>query len=241
MLEQSLVITKSRGDRFLSLPVSIAIHLAIIAAAVAAAVWNVELPSRPPNQVATYSIGQMPAPPGPPPARSGGEVRPKPRIAPLPDSTAPVAIPADVPDVPAGDTASTDTAEQPGDPGGVPWGVDGGVGTGDGGGGVVQGGGDPAPILRPGGDVSIPVVTTRVDPRYPEAARAARLQGVVTIECVIGNDGRVRDPRVVRSAHPILDPAAIDAVKNWRFQPATLNGTAVDVWFYLTVRFTLDR
>jgi protein TonB len=164
-------------------------------------------------------------------------------VAAPPPDVAPVAIPVAVPDLPVADARDAPPAgdDAGGDPGGVPWGEDGGVGTGGGGGSVVQGAGDPAPILRPGGDVSVPLVLTRVDPRYPEAARAGRLQGTVTIECVIGSDGRVRDPRVFRSAHPILDQAALDAVKNWRFKPATLNGNAVDVWFYLTVRFTLER
>ncbi len=244
MLEQSLVTTRSGGRRFLSLPVSIALHGGIVAAAMAAAVWTVELPTAPPNQITTYSVGHVPAAPGPPPARRGGDVRPAPRVTPPADSAAPVAIPTEVPDVAAAEPAdgpAGDDAAGAGDPNGVPWGVDGGVGTGEGGGSVVQGGGVPDPILRPGGDVTVPLALTRVDPRYPETARRAGLQGTVTIECVIAADGHVRDPRVFRSAHPILDQAAIESVKQWRFRPATLNGSPVAVWFYLTVNFTLGN
>ena len=242
MLEQSLVRTRSGGRRFLSLPVSIALHGGIVAAAMAAAAWTVELPKAPPNQITTYSVGQVPATPGLPPARSGGDVRPTTRVSPPRDSVAPVAIPTEVPDVSAAEPAEgPDDTAGAGDPNGVPWGVDGGVGPGQAGGGVVQGGDDPAQILRPGGDVTVPLALTRVDPRYPETARRAGLQGIVTIECVIGVDGRVRDPRVFRSAHPILDQAAIESVKQWRFRPATLNGKPVDVWFHLTVNFTLGN
>lgn len=245
MLEQSLVTFKAQRNLFLSLPVSIALHAGIIAAAVAAAVWNVELPKRPPNQMTTYTVGQMPVVPGPPPARGDGQKpapQPKTPVTPPADLAAPVAIPDAVPDVPAVDPGSGTTAGdgEGGEPGGVPWGVPGGVGNGEGGGGLVAGG-ESAPILRPGGNVTVPLVLTRVDPRYPEAARAAHLEGIVTLECVIGADGTVRAPRVVRSAHPILDRAAAEAVTGWRFRPATLNGQPVDVYFFLTVRYTLGR
>jgi protein TonB len=247
MLEQSLVVAKSGGHRYLSLPVSIALHAGVIAAAVAAAVWNVELPQQPPNQISTYSLSSIPAAPAPPPARrgdSGG--RDQARVTPPPaDSVAPRVIPADIPDVgtqpvdpPAHDPGAGTGA---GDPDGTDDGVPGGVGAGGGTGDLVQGGGGNGQILRPGGNVTVPVNLVRVDPAYPQPAVAAKLEGTVILECIIGRDGSVREPRVVRSAHPILDRAAVDSVRRWRFRPATLNGEPVDVYFHLTVRFALSR
>ena len=74
---------------------------------------------------------------------------------------------------------------------------------------------------------------------YPSIAQSARVQGVVIIEATIGLSGRVTDTRVLRSI-PLLDQAAIDAVKQWEFTPTTLNGTAVPVIMTVTVQFTLN-
>ncbi|MCA1733948.1 MAG: energy transducer TonB [Acidobacteria bacterium] len=245
MLEQSLVHSKRARNRLLVLPVAVALHAAAIAAAVAAAVWSVELPRQVPDQITTYSIGQIPVVPAPPPARRGRTdgSNPPTRVETPPRSdVAPAQIPDDVPDLPADQPAEgalPGASDGPagGDPDGSDDGVIGGVGSGPPGGGVVQGPADR--ILRPGGDVTMPRVLARTDPVYPEIAREIRLRGIVVLECIIGRDGRVRDPRVARSAHPLLDRAAIDAVTQWRFEPATLNGQPVDVYFHLTVRFAL--
>jgi protein TonB len=77
-----------------------------------------------------------------------------------------------------------------------------------------------------------------VNPIYPEAATAARIQGVVIIEAVIGEDGRVRDARILRSI-PALDQAALDAVRQWEYTPTLLNGAPVPVIMTVTVQFTL--
>jgi periplasmic protein TonB len=246
MLEQSLVHSKGGRNRFLVLPVAVALHAVVIAAAVAAAVWSVELPQQVPDQITTYSIGQIPVVPAPPPARRGPieGANPPARVeAPPASDVAPAQVPDDVPDLPAGQPAEGSLpGASDGPPGGDPDGSDdgeiGGVGSGPAGSGIVQG--LPSdPILRPGGDVTMPRVLVRTDPEYPEIARQMRLHGIVVLECVIGRDGTVRDPRVERSAHPLLDRAAIDAVTRWRFDPATLNGRPVDVYFHLTVRFAL--
>jgi protein TonB len=76
-------------------------------------------------------------------------------------------------------------------------------------------------------------------PIYPAIAQSARVQGVVIIEATIGPDGRVQDAKVLRSI-PLLDAAALDAVKQWVYTPTTLNGVPVPVIMTVTVNFTLQ-
>jgi protein TonB len=84
-----------------------------------------------------------------------------------------------------------------------------------------------------------PVKTTDVAPVYPLIAKQAHLQGVVILEAVLDAQGRVESVRVLRSI-PQLDRAAVDAVQQWRFTPALLNGQAVPVVMTVTVNFTLQ-
>jgi protein TonB len=92
--------------------------------------------------------------------------------------------------------------------------------------------------VRVGGKIKPPTKTKNVTPGYPEAARSARVQGIVIIEAVIGADGKVADAKVLRSV-PLLDDAAVAAVKQWEFTPTLLNGKAVPVVMTVTVNFKL--
>ena len=83
----------------------------------------------------------------------------------------------------------------------------------------------PAPV-RVGGAIKPPVKTKDVRPVYPSIAQSARVQGVVIIEATIGPNGTVTDAKVLRSI-PLLDAAALDAVRQWIFTPTTLNGQPV--------------
>ena len=94
--------------------------------------------------------------------------------------------------------------------------------------------------LRVGGDIREPKKITHVVPDYPEEARAAGVQGVVIIEAVIGEDGAVKEARVLRPA-PMLDAAAVDAVLRWKYTPTLLNGQPVPIIMTVTVTFTLPR
>jgi periplasmic protein TonB len=100
----------------------------------------------------------------------------------------------------------------------------------------------PAPAVKPlpvGGNVRPPQRLHEVAPQYPGIARSSGVSGVVILEAVIAEDGSVRDLRVLRSI-PLLDQAAIDAVKQWRFTPTLLNDRPVPVVMTVTVRFTLN-
>jgi TonB family protein len=92
--------------------------------------------------------------------------------------------------------------------------------------------------LRIGGNVKAPAKIRDVKPIYPPEAQANRLQGVVILEALIDGDGSVVDARVLRSI-PMLDAAALDAVRQWRFMPSLLNGDPVPVLMTVTVNFTL--
>jgi protein TonB len=87
--------------------------------------------------------------------------------------------------------------------------------------------------------VRTPIKTVHVNPVYPPIAQSARIQGIVIIEATISETGRVINARILRSV-PLLDQAAIDAVRQWEFTPTQLNGVAVPVIMTVTVNFTLQ-
>jgi TonB family protein len=100
----------------------------------------------------------------------------------------------------------------------------------------------PAPegYFRVGGDIRPPQVISRIDPLYPPAAKAERVQGIVIIEALIGEDGAVRDVKILKDLPHGMGQAAVDAVRQWMFVPGTKDGKPVPVVFNLTVNFKLD-
>jgi len=97
----------------------------------------------------------------------------------------------------------------------------------------------PKEVVRVGLGVTAPQKIRHVAPIYPPIALAARREGVVILEAVIGEEGSVRDVKVLRSV-PLLDQAAIDAVRQWRFTPTLLSGEPVPVVMTVTVAFRLN-
>jgi len=98
----------------------------------------------------------------------------------------------------------------------------------------------PPPPVRLHAGMQAPRKTVNVEPRYPALAQATHVEGVVILEAVIDASGSVASVRVLRSI-PLLDQAAIDAVSQWRYTPALLNGSAVPVIVTVTLNFTLGR
>jgi len=92
--------------------------------------------------------------------------------------------------------------------------------------------------FRIGGNIGPPTKIKDVAPVYPPEALQARLSGVVILEAVVGEDGKVRSARVLRSI-PLLDQAAINAVQQWEYTPTLVNGVAVPIVMTVTVNFTL--
>jgi protein TonB len=78
----------------------------------------------------------------------------------------------------------------------------------------------------------------RVQPNYPPLARQARIQGVVVLQAQISKDGSIENLQLI-SGHPMLAPAAIEAVKQWKYKPYLLNGEPVEVDTQVQVNFTL--
>jgi protein TonB len=119
-------------------------------------------------------------------------------------------------------------------------GAGGGIGSGTGPGvGPGQGGGIGGGVFRVGGGVSAPHAIYAPDPQYSDEARRAKYQGTVVLWVVIGPDGRPRDLRVVRTLGMGLDEKALEAVRQWRFEPAMKDGHPVAVQVNIEVSFRL--
>ena len=124
--------------------------------------------------------------------------------------------------------------------GGIGSGSGGGVGSGEGPGvGPGRGGGIGGGVFRVGGGVSAPRAISTPDPEYSEEARKAKYQGTCVLWLVVGPDGRPRDIRIARTLGLGLDEKAIEAVKNWRFEPAMKDGKPVAVQINVEVSFRL--
>jgi TonB family protein len=93
--------------------------------------------------------------------------------------------------------------------------------------------------VRAGGAIPVPRKLVDVPVSYPDIARTARVQGIVIMDVLVDARGRVAEATVVRSI-PLLDRAALDAVRQWVFQPTIADGMPALVTFSVTVNFTLD-
>jgi protein TonB len=103
---------------------------------------------------------------------------------------------------------------------------------------IVAPGAEPAALIVVGGKVQEANLTKKVMPAYPPGAKAARIQGHVVLDVIIGKDGSVLEIKLV-SGHPLLAPAAMEAVKQWTYKPTLLNGEPVEVKTQVDVNFTL--
>ena len=92
--------------------------------------------------------------------------------------------------------------------------------------------------VRVSSGVSSGLLIRRVNPTYPPLARQARIQGVVILQAQISKDGSIENLQLI-SGHPMLAPAAIEAVKQWKYKPYLLNGEPVEVDTQVQVNFTL--
>ena len=106
---------------------------------------------------------------------------------------------------------------------------------------AVQGQHSQETIYEPGNGVTLPVVVSEIRPVYTERAKEAKIQGTVTMNCVVRRDGRVDDITVIESldAEYGLDDAAVEALRRWEFKPGTRDGTPVAVRVTVQMKFTL--
>jgi len=93
--------------------------------------------------------------------------------------------------------------------------------------------------IRVSSGVSQGLLVRRVQPSYPPLARQARIQGVVILQAQISKEGNIENLQLI-SGHPMLAPAAIEAVKQWKYRPYLLNGEPVEVETQVQVNFTLS-
>ena len=126
-------------------------------------------------------------------------------------------------------------SDGPGDHGGIGPGCCGGIGPATG-----PYAGEGPPGLQPGRNgVTVPEAIYSPEPSFSDEARKAKFQGMVTLMVVVGKDGRPYDIRVRQSLGMGLDEKAIEAVRNWRFRPATMNGQPVATQIAVQVDFHL--
>lgn len=124
--------------------------------------------------------------------------------------------------------------------GGIGSGSGGGVGVGHGTGvGAGSGGGMGGGVYKVGGGISAPTAISSPDPEYTEDARRAKKQGICTLWLIVDSTGHPRDIRVVRGLGFGLDAKAVEAVRQWRFNPALKDGKPVDVQISVEVEFHL--
>jgi protein TonB len=101
----------------------------------------------------------------------------------------------------------------------------------------------PKPVapqrIRVGGNVQQAKLVNQPKPVYPPLAKQARIQGTVRFNAIIGRDGAIANLQVV-SGHPLLVPSALEAVRQWKYQPTLLNGEPVEVVTQIDVNFTLQ-
>jgi len=194
----------------------------------------------------TLLVAPPPPPPPPPPPAATPVVRVRPvaRIIQAGKMMAPTVIPKQV--------SMIKEEELPPDPGfvGVTGGVPGGVPGGQAGGvlggiiGGIAGSNLPPPKAAPsrirvGGNVQQAKLISQARPIYPPLAKQARIQGTVRLQAIIGKDGTIAQLELL-SGHPLLSQAAMDAVRQWRYQPTLLNGEPVEVVTTIDVVFTLS-
>jgi protein TonB len=227
-----------RTQQSLTLPVSLAIHAVVLLAVFVVPLLTSEEMPEPTGAVKAFFVepaAPPPPPPPPPPPAPKAAVQPKTPPRPIEDSpkfVAPVEVPEEI-----APEEGIDLGVEGGVPGGVEGGVPGGVV-----GGVVGGLPDAPPppqAVRVGGQIKEPKKLKNITPTYPDIAKQARVQGVVILECTISPQGKVTDVKVLRGI-PLLDQAAIEAVKQWVYTPTLLNGVPVPVIMTVTVNFRLN-
>lgn len=234
LIESDVVAHKTKQS--LTIPISIGIHAVLLFAVVIVPILtSAELPD-PTGAVRAFFVepAAAPPPPPPPPPAAKAPTAPKTPVKPMteaPKFIAPIEVPEEV-----RPEAGIDLGIE-GVPGGVEGGVPGGVV-----GGVIGGLPDappPAQAVRVGGQIKEPKKLKAVQPAYPDIAKQARVQGVVILECTISPQGRVTNVTLLRGI-PLLDQAAIEAVKQWVYTPTLLNGVPVPVIMTVTVNFKLN-
>jgi len=207
----------------------------------------------------SFLVAPPPPPPPPPPAAAPAPVKVVkviPRQFDAGKLMAPKAIPKQIAEIKE-EELPPPTAGAAGVVGGVPGGVAGGTPGGVLGSIMSSGAAAPPPPPPPppkkeekpqqvqrikiGGQVQQANLIKQVKPVYPQLAKQARISGTVHLSAIISKDGTIQELRALPGAHPLLVPAAIEAVKQWVYKPTMLNGEPVEVVTTIDVNFTLNQ
>lgn len=233
-------------NRWATTAISAAVHLSVLFAIAIVTLYATD--SLPEPRTMMVFVAGAPIPP-PPPAPPMAEVAPKPAARPVVRAVEPVravpmvatpvvAAPLEAPVGIAAETgleAGAGTTVQAGFESGVTGGVVGGIA----GGFDTEMAPPPAEPVRVGGSVKAPRLLVRVPPDYPAMAASAQMEGRVILEATVDEKGNVDDVRVLRS-HAIFDEAAMEALKQWRYEPLVFNGRPTPFVLTVTLSFNLN-
>src|SRR5215471_9730469 len=195
----------------------------------------------PKGQLMTFLVAPPPPPPPPPPPAAVKVVKVVETDIVNNQLRTPTKIPQKIQIIKEDEAPPPSTGVVGGVPGGVPGGQMGGVI-----GGIISSTPVAVPKMatptrvRVSQGVTAGMKVHDVTPQYPQMAKIARVQGPVVLAAVIGKDGAIQNLRVVSTASPLLNQAALEAVKQWRYRPYILNGEPVEVDTTITVNFTLS-
>jgi len=245
MFEDSLIESGGRLSTKRGMTTTISFALQVVLVGILVLIPLLFTEALPKTQLMTFLVAPPPPPPPPPPPAAApvkivkqvqtdivnGQLR------------TPTKIPEKVQMIKE-DEAPPPVMSAAGVVGGVPGGVPGGSM-----GGVIGGIISSTPVavpkvatpqrVRVSQGVTQGLLIRKVQPTYPPLARQARIQGSVLLQAEISKEGTIENLRLI-SGHPMLAPAAIEAVKQWRYKPYILNGEPVEVETQITVNFTLS-
>jgi protein TonB len=240
---ESLVLTEPHSlakGRSLTLTISLVLHSVLIAASILVPLifFTEALPATDLQVRAFFAAPpDVPVPPPPPPPPPAGvQVVRRAPAEPLAEPgkfIAPIEVPTELPAPEEGLDLGIEGGMPGGVEGGVPGGVLGGVV-----GGIVAAPPPPPRVVRIGGGIVAPKLVKQVKPVYPQLAVMSRAKGLVILEATVDVRGHVKSVRVLRS-QVLFDEAAVEAVKQWRYQPLLLNGEPTEFILAVTMYFDL--
>jgi periplasmic protein TonB len=220
---------------------SVATHVAIIGGVAWVVLFSaVDTLPQVPSMMAFVAAAPAPSPPPPPPPPAPKGMKAAQASKPVSTTGPTFSVPTEIP-VGIQPESGIDLGDEGGVVGGVEGGIPGGVLGGILGGMVTEAPPPPPPPMKPrrvGGELQAPALIKRVEPDYPSVAVAAKVSGTVILEATVNEAGVVTDVHVLRSII-LLDQAAIKAVKQWQYEPLTLNGQPVPFILVVTLTFTL--
>ena len=251
MFDQTFVDGVGKTNKSWTVMLSFAMEAVVIGVMVLVPlIWTEVLPKASLVNMLTAPAPPPPPPPPPPPAQVIKVVHVAPRQFNGNTLQAPREIPKQV-------AMITEDALPPSNVGGVLGGVEGGIPGGTGVSGLTGANFAPPPPpppppkveavkpkqdgpLKVGGNVQSAKLIKHPSPIYPPIAKQARIQGTVVLQAIIGKDGTVQNLKMISATSPLLVANAMDAVKQWVYQPTLLNSEPVDVVTEITVNFTLQ-